>query len=125
MAPIAWADVVAVSSTLDAVTAAQQADLLTLVNGSFADVFDGEDGIRTRLARIYYAAHLASLPGAGAQRAAGPVTSESRGGLSRSYQAISAGSMGGSLALTQWGQRFSEMLNGSKARWPRVPGQSR
>lgn len=124
MAAVTWADIVAVSSPLSAVTLQQQTDLLAWVNKSFAEVFDGEDGIKTRLARIYAAAHMASLPGSGEQRPGGAVVSESRGGLSRSYSAPPVQS-GDWWALTQWGQRYLLLLAGSKAMWPRVPGMSR
>lgn len=123
MAPITWADVTSYATTLTTVDPVQQADLLALVNRGFSAVFDGEDGPKTRLARIYVAAHFAALPGAGEQRAAGPVVSESRGGLSRSYQAISAGGGADSDTWndTQWGRRYLQLLLGSKARWPRTP----
>ncbi len=124
MSAIVWADVVAVSSPLAATVLAVQTDLLTLVNtgfGAFPQIFDGEDGIKTRLARIYVAAHFASLPGAGEQRPAGPVTSQTRGGLSQSYQALSAGSRNDTWNDTQWGRRYLQLLLGSRATWPRVP----
>ena len=123
MAPIVWSDVTAHASTLTTVDPVQQADLLALVNGGLSHVFDGEDGPKTKLARIYFAAHFAAPLGAGEQRAAGPVVSESRGGLSRAYQAISAGGGADSdtWSDTQWGRRYLQLLLGSKARWPRTP----
>lgn len=124
MAPIAWSDVIAVSSPLAAVIVAQQDMILAMVNAKFAGVFDGEDGPTTKLARIYVAAHFASLPGSTDQRPGGSVTSESRGGLSRSYAPppTQAGSYEGTWSDTQWGRRYLQLLLGSKARWPRVAG---
>lgn len=112
------------SSPLVATDPAVQADILALVNVGFPSlpaVFDGEDGIKTRLARIYIALHFASLPGAGEQRPAGAVLSESRGGLSRSYQGPAT--PGGDIIWndTQWGRRYLQLLRGSRAAWPRVP----
>lgn|SRR5512139_287580 len=126
MAPIAWSDVVAVSSVLSAVDPLQQAELLAVVNGEMNTfLFGGEDAARTKLARIYFAAHFASLPGAGASAAAGPVVSESRGGLSRAYQAIGGGGGSGSDNWddTQWGRRYKTLLSTSRGGWPRVAGQ--
>jgi hypothetical protein len=121
MAPVAWPDVVAYSSPLAAVNITVQTDLLAWVNKSFSAVFDGEDGVKTRLARIYAAAHMASLPGAGEQRPGGAVVAESRGGLSRSYAPPPVMNSNW-WALTQWGQRYLLLLDGSKAMWPRAPG---
>lgn len=125
MAPIAWTDVVAVSSPLASVVVAQQDAILAMVNAKLSFVFDGEDGPTTKLARIYVAAHFASSPGAGEQRPGGAVTSESRGGLSRSYAPPPSGaaSYEGTWSDTQWGRRYLQLLLGSKARWPRTPGQ--
>lgn len=126
MTAILWSDVVAVSSPLSATVLSLQTDILELVNVGFAglpEVFDGEDGIKTRMARIYIACHFASLPGAGEQRAGGPVVSESRGGLSRSYANLSSMAHGNNTwSDTQWGRRYLQLRNGSKARWPRVAG---
>ena len=128
MAAITWAHVVAHASALATVNADQQADLLAFVNAHVnAGAFGGEDAYRTKLARVYLAAHLASLPGAGVAsggaHAAGPVTSESTGGVSRSYAAAasSAGAGGGTWGETIWGRRYLALLNGSRAAWPRVP----
>lgn len=110
------------SSPLASVDIGQQTDLLAWVNAGFSHVFDGEDGPKTRLARIYVAAHFASLPGSGDQRAGGAVTSETRGGLSRSYAPPPTASGGDDTwSDTQWGRRYKQLLLGSKARWPRVP----
>lgn len=124
MAPIVWLDVSTVSSPLAAAALGVQTDILALVNTGFPslpEVLDGEDGIKTRLARIYIAAHFASLPGAGDQRPAGAVLSESRGGLSRSFQGPAT--PGGDIIWndTQWGRRYLQILRGSRAAWPRVP----
>lgn len=123
MAPIIWSDVTAHASTLTAVVQAVQDDLLALANtGLNVTVFGGEDHARTKLARIYFTAHFAALPGAGEQRPAGPVTSESRGKVSRAYAAAGAGGGADADAWddTQWGRRYKLLLMGSRARWPRV-----
>lgn len=121
MAPIAWSDVVAFSSPLASVDVTQQGILLAWVNKRFAEVFDGEDGVSTKLARIWAVAHFASLPGSGDQRPAGPVVSQSRGGLSQSYASPPGNGADPNWSATQWGQRLATMLQGSKAAWPRTP----
>lgn len=122
MAPIAWADVVSHSSPLAAVDVGVQGDILAYVNTRFAAVFGGEDNPTTRLARIYVAAHFASLPGSGRHEAAGPVVSQSRGGLSQSFQSFGGGGGGDDTwGDTQWGRRYKQLLLGSRGRWPRTP----
>lgn len=127
MASITWAHVVDHASALATVDADQQADLLALVNTHLnVAAFGGEDAPKTKLARIYWAAHFASLPGSGttADGAAtsGPVTSESTGGVSRAYASLQSGSTGGeNWSETVWGRRFLALLRGSRAAWPRTP----
>lgn len=124
MSAISWVDVAAYSSPLAAADPIVQSDILALVNSGFKalpGLFDGEDGQKTRLARIYIACHFASLPGAGEQRPAGPVVSQTRGGLTQSYQAL-ATSGNSTWNDTQWGRRYLQLLLGSRATWPRVPG---
>jgi hypothetical protein len=121
MAPITWSDVVAHVSTLSTVDPLQQTDLLALANTRVnVAVFDGEDGQTTRMARIYFAAHFAALPGAGGSAPAGPLIGQSRGGLSQQFQGVPQSSANEWL-LTQWGRRYWQLLRGSRARWPRVP----
>lgn len=62
------------------------------------------------LARIYLAAHLAKQTKSGASAAAGPVTSESAGGIRRSYGFV-AMSNSTSLGKTNYGQMYLEILN--------------
>jgi hypothetical protein len=124
MAPLTWAHVVDHVSTLSTVDVDQQTDLLALANtGLNVAVFGGEDHARTKLARIYFIAHFASLAGAGDQRATGPVISESRGKVSRAYAAAASGGGADADAWddTQWGRRYKLLLMGSRARWPRTP----
>lgn len=124
MAAITADDLIAYSSALSAMDPIVLADILALVNTGFPalpQVFDGEDGQKTRMARIYIALHFASLPGAGEQRAGGAVTSESRGGLSRSYAAPPTTSGDSEFNDTQWGRRYLILLRGSRASWIRVP----
>lgn len=117
MADIDWTNVTNFAPELSTVSAGAQADILALVNTAFAVAeFDGEDGPVTKLARIYYAAHLGTLVGSGA--AGGLVASESAGGLSRSY--VAGGSTtSGDLAMTAYGRLLRGMM-GRYAGGPRV-----
>lgn len=121
MAPITWPMVVDHVSTLSTVDPDQQTDILALANTQVnGAVFDGEDGITTKMARVYFAAHFASLPGAGSTAPAGPLTAQSRGKFSQQFQGLPLSAMNEWL-LTQWGRRYWQLLQGSRARWPRVP----
>jgi hypothetical protein len=83
MASIVWADVTAAAPQLTTVSVTAQTDILAYVNGALnLDMFDGEAGKATRLARINLAAHFAELERLGA---GGPVIAESDGRLSRQY----------------------------------------
>lgn len=106
MASIIWSDVTAFAPELAAVAAGAQTDLLAYVNGDgvAVDVFGGEDSPTTRLARIYLAAHVATVGRFGA--GAGPLTSHSAGGLSRSFAQFSGG---GLIGTTGYGRLFLQL----------------
>lgn len=73
------------------------------------------------MARIYLAAHLAKMSSAtgAAASAAGPVTSESAGGIRRSYGFV-AQTSSSSLDLTRYGKQYLEILNHTMAHGPMV-----
>lgn len=129
MAPIAWTDVIGVpgdpgpAPELATVGATASAHYVALAN-KYVNVgaFDGEDGEITRWARIWVAAHFATLDKLRGTSIAGPVISESRGGLSRSYANLTQMSMAAGLfGQTTYGQNFETLVKTSRARWPRVP----
>jgi hypothetical protein len=121
VAPIAWSDVTAFVSTLSTVNPTQQELLLEMANTrTNVDIFDGEDGIDTKLARIYLVAHFASLPGAGSTAPAGPLIGQTRGKLSQQFQGLPL-TAANEWLLTQWGRRYWQLLQASRARWMRVP----
>lgn len=122
MAAIGWADVTGIASELSSVSASAQTLYLEVAN-TFLNVsmFDGEDGPRTKLARIYIAAHFATLDGMRGVGVAGPVISESRGGLSRSYANLfMTGTGPGLFGMSAYGQNYEALVRTSKARWPTV-----
>jgi hypothetical protein len=121
VAAIVWADVTAIATELTTVGDSARAMILEYVNGPAMDPdnFDGEAGYTTRMARIYLAAHMGSSIGKGAAGAAGgPVTSESMGGLSRSYSTGSVASSADSTGSTDYGRRYEALVNTSLARLP-------
>ncbi len=86
MAAITWEDVQSVAPELagDVVQPIAQEAILAVANSQLdPTTWGGETSDKLRAGRIYYAAHLATL---GRLRGrAGMVSSESAGGLSRSY----------------------------------------
>jgi len=114
MAAITWPDVTAAAPELATTAAQTQTDVLAFVIVALnVALYDGETGPRTRLARIYLAAHLATLPRLGA---GGPLVSESVESLSRSYAAPMSKSK---LATTSYGAAFLA-LSPPAARGPQV-----
>lgn len=114
MAAITWDDVVDIAAELSSVGLDAQTKILAFVNGALdVTLFaDGEDDARLHLARIYLAAHFGSgaLPGAGSSGPSGPVTSESAGGLSRSYGAMSAAVTSGLVSGTWYASQYQALI---------------
>ncbi|MGN6103653.1 MAG: DUF4054 domain-containing protein [Kofleriaceae bacterium] len=77
----------------------------------------GESANTTRLARIYLAAHIAKMGKRAASSAAGPVTSESAGGIRRSY-GFAALTDTHSLRTTNYGQLYLDLLGMTLAHGP-------
>ena len=118
MADITWTNVTDHAPELATGTsAAAQADILAFVNAAL-DVacFDGEAGPKTKLTRVYLAAHFATLMGVSAGGAGGPVTAEKLGDESRSYGSFSMSSS--SLSSPGYGNAYSAMVETSAARAP-------
>lgn len=122
MADIDWDDVLAHAAELTTTSADARIDILGYVNTTLvADEFGGESTASYKLARIYLAAHFASIAGLGAAGAAGPVTQESVGGVSRSYaQPFSSMGTPASLDSTAYGKAYRQLVRRSYARAPVV-----
>lgn len=113
MAAITWADVVALAPELATLNADPAQDLvakaaiLAFVNEALnIDRLGGEDAPRTRLARIYLAAHMGTIQKRGGAAIAGPMTSSSRGGISASYADHGQSSTAGEYGTTSYGQLY-------------------
>lgn len=117
MASIAWSDVTVSAPELSAYPLAGQADVLAFVNVELdVSLFDGEDSPRLKMARVYLAAHLATMASRGSG-GAGPVTMEQAGGLMRQYANLTIRT---SLESTGYGNLYLMILRTSRARWPVV-----
>lgn len=122
MAAISWSDVTNHAPELASLAAGAQTDILDFVN-TVLEVywFCGEDSAKTKLARIYLAAHLGTgIAASGGSNAVGVVTAEAAGGLSRSYGQASTLDIA-SLGSTSYGQAFAMLVRSSAARVPFVP----
>ncbi len=109
--PIVWADVLAHAPELSSATSGLQADVLEYVNDALTKKQWGSEE-RLRLARIYYAAHLASLAGGGGSGSGerGPITSESEGGVAVSYaNTVSVFAAHSGLSGTKYGRLYLEL----------------
>lgn len=88
------------------------ADVLAYVNQVNLSALDS--AIDIRMARIFLAAHLGSVTrrsASGGYEAAGPVTSESVGGVRRAYATVASAGVGSSsLSESRYGRMFSQIL---------------
>ncbi len=114
--PIVWADVVAIASHFAIIETDAQTIILDFVNGFLNPKMFTDVNLRT--ARIYLAAHVASysMPGVSG---IGTVLSETVGGLTRTYAVLSTIRLG-SIDGTIYASMYNNILNSSRARWPRV-----
>lgn len=120
MAAILWSDVTDAfpdDSALAAVPPDLQNEFLKLVNEELsAAFFGGVDSARFRLARIYFAAHLASGGGAaGGGVAAGPIIEEEEGGVRVRY-AVDNATSGSANQSTSYGRTFDQFVRMSSKR---------
>lgn len=124
MTSIVWTDVVDHAAELanPKVAIGAQATLLDWANNLFnLRVWGGETSSALKLARIYAVAHVATLVKLGSK--AGLVTSESEGGLSRSYALITAITGDPNWSATAYGRAYLTLLAGRVgARLPFVAG---
>lgn len=117
MAVIVKADVLAFAPELSTLTDAAWADVLAYVN-TFDISHTGEDAQTVRMARIFFAAHMGTMDKRASSSSAGPVTSESAGGVRRSYGLLASFSGANSLSSTRYGQLYADLLSMSLANGP-------
>lgn len=113
MAAITWTNVTDAAPELSVTPAAFQTIILSVVNGTGLNAanFGGEEADKTKLARVMLAAHYGTLQrrrGTG-----GGISSQSEGGVSQSYAAMSSAQ---ALEQTSYGQMFKMLCAGTPAR---------
>ncbi|MGL4443645.1 MAG: hypothetical protein ACRCU1_08470 [Alsobacter sp.] len=110
MAAIVWLDVTTVDASLAATAAPLQLVILDLIHELVnVRVCGGEDAKRTKMVRVRLAAHLAKVFGQVAEdQVAGPVTSRSMGGISKSMAAAAMTDDG--LTRTGHGQLYQMLV---------------
>lgn len=121
MAALVWDQVVAIAPELATLNATAQGLILGFVDDELdPGAFGGEDAPKYLMARIFLAAHLGRTSQLGGNAVAGPVISESAGGLSRSYANLfSAGQSSGLWVGTTYADMFNALLMSSpQARLP-------
>lgn len=112
MAAITWDDVTDIAAALASVAPDAQTIYLLFVNEALdVRLFpNGETDNRLKLARIYLAAHYAASDiaanASGGAGAAGPVTAESAGTLSRSYASMTTSTSDPLLESTSYGRLY-------------------
>lgn len=117
MADIAWSDVLDFAAELSVVPTGKQTVLLAYVNtalnvGIVGGTL-GEESPKLKLARIYLAAHMASL-----KNTSGIIASEGEGDLSISYSLPPAGDAYWS--RTGYGAAFSNIMRTTRVVLPMV-----
>lgn len=113
---ITWTNVTDHAPELSTVAVAAQADILAVANDVLDVVrFGGEDAAKTKLARIYFAAHFGTIDAQGASGAVGAVIGETVGGLARQYAANSPDGTDPLWEKTPYGQAFRALLRATPA----------
>ena len=116
MADITWSNVTDHAAELSTVPYRQRLDLLTYVNSVLqVSLIDGEDGPKTKLTRIYLAAHMATA-GAGASTGDdGPITSKKEGDVAITYAVPTTAN---APDATAYGNMYLRLINTSALRAP-------
>lgn len=119
---IEWQDVISMrgAANLSAIDTDIANEILGYVNGYFkVSEWGGESSSRLRLARLYLAAHNASLVYQGVASSGGTVILESVGGVTRQYASFSPMGSDPLLDSTTWGKLLRQ-LGKTVARGPQV-----
>jgi hypothetical protein len=111
MASITWDHVLDHAPELSVVDTDARVDILAVAN-EVLDVthFGGESAAKTKLARVYFAAHFGTIDSQGSSGATGAVIGESVGGLSRQYASNSPMGTDPLWEKTPYGQAFRALL---------------
>lgn len=117
MASITWTDVTNHAPALSSVVAGAQTDILAYVNLLLTvSLFGGEAAAKTKMARVYAAAHFGTLELLATNGAAGAVSSETAGGLTRTYGTTATAATDPDWGSTAHGQMFVNICRTTPAR---------
>lgn len=115
-APITWPDVLLIAAELDGLSEATRAAILAYVNTALNE--NAFKPAAFKLARMYLAAHLGELSATDGELVGGPVTSETEGGISKTYATAATTSV--ALDNTSYGAVYQQLVKTSRARFPFV-----
>jgi hypothetical protein len=124
---ITWADVVDQAPELadPKVSISAQTTLLAWANTTLnVAIWGGEDSAKLKLARVYLIAHVATLATKGGIQTAGPVVSQSEGGVSVSYANLMTSAGSGKMGGTTYGQLYEFLLSTTMAKLPIIAGMN-
>jgi hypothetical protein len=113
--PITWDDVIAIASELSTVAEDTQDAILAYANDALVESMFKPSALK--MARVYLAAHMATVNPAFGGSAIGPIVSESEGGISRSYAFVAGSS---SFVGSTYGGMLQWLIDTSRARFPVV-----
>lgn len=119
MAAINWAEVVLHAAELSTVGTTVQNEILAYVNSVIqVALIDGEAGPKTKLVRIYLAAHMgtATVAASLATSAAGAITSRKEGDVAVSYASTVASAT--TPDSTAYGQMYLRLIGTTALRAP-------
>lgn len=120
MANIAWSDVVNHAAELSTVGATAQTEILDYVNTVInVSLIDDEAGPKTKLVRIYLAAHMgtATVAASLATSAAGAISSRKEGDVAVTY-AISASTAAAMPDSTSYGSIYLRLIKTTALKAP-------
>ena len=118
-ADITWEDVSAIATELAEVDEEAQDIILAYANTALNE--GAFKAAAYKLARILLAAHFATMTAAsGGDVTAGPVLSETAGGLSRTYANMSSGGAAGGFSGSSYGDQLTYLIRTSRGRYPLV-----
>lgn len=117
MADIAWADVVNHAAELSGVDGTVQTEILAYVNTVIqVALIDGEAGPKTKLVRIYLAAHMASASASASGGTGGPISSKKEGDVAITYAVPTTTSAASD--STPYGNMYLRLINTSAIKAP-------
>lgn len=118
MADIAWSDVVNHAAELSTVDATVQTEILAYVNSVIqVALIDNEAGPKTKLVRIYLAAHFATANASASSGTGGTISSKKEGDVAVTY-AVPSSATAGTPDATAYGSMYLRLIGTTALRAP-------